>query len=207
MKKFQILYVHGGMTFKNREDYLDYLRNKDVRLNEKVRWHGKHLRTELGEDFHIIKPRMPLQDNASYEEWKIVFENYLDVVGDDVILIGSSLGGIFLSKYLSENRIDKKILATYLIAAPFNDELVSGEDLVGGFELGEDLSLIEENCDNVTLMFSKDDDCVLVDSADKYKEKLSNSKIIVYDSKGGHFDISEFPEIIEMIREDVGKIL
>ncbi len=207
MAKFQILYIHGGMTFKNREDYLDYLRNKEVRLEEKIRWHGDSFKGGLGDDFEITKPRMPFQDDAKYDEWKIVFENYLDAMDDNVILIGSSLGGIFLSKYLSENKVDKKILAVYLVAAPFNDELVGGEDLVGGFELGEDLSLVSENCNNVTLIFSKDDDCVLVESAEKYREKLPNCEVIVYESKGGHFQVSEFPEIVEMIREDVKEIL
>jgi uncharacterized protein len=207
MAKFQILYIHGGVTFKSRKDYLDYLRNKKAKLGEKVRWHADSFKRGLGSDFEITKPRMPFQDDAKYDEWEIVFENYFDAMDDNVILIGSSLGGIFLSKYLSENKVGKKILAVYLVAAPFNDELVSGEDLVGGFELGENLSLIEENCDNVTLMFSRDDDCVLIESADRYKKKLKNSKIIIYKSKGGHFQIDEFPEIVQMIKKDVRKLL
>lgn len=202
MAKFQVLYIHGGMTFKNREDYLDYLRNKKVKLGEYVKWHGNFLKKELGDDFEITKPRMPLQDNANYEEWKIVFENYLDTVNDNVILIGGSLGGIFLAKYLSENKVDKKILSIYLVAPPFDDSLI-GEDLAGGFELDENLSLIEKNCDDVTLMFSKDDDCIPIAHAEKYKEKLKNSKFVIHESKNGHFKIEEFPEIVEMIKEDV----
>ncbi len=206
MKKFQILYVHGGMTFKNREDYLDYLKNKDVRLEEKIRWHGKYLGNGLGGDFQIIKPGMPLRDNANYEEWKIVFENYFNNMNENIILIGNSLGATFLSKYLSENKVNKKILSIYMVAAPFDDSL-TGEDLVGGFELGEDLSLIEQNCDDVVFMFSKDDDCVPVSHAKKYREKLKNSEIIIYDSKNGHFGIEEFPEIVEMIKEDVQDLI
>jgi len=202
MEKFQILFVHGGMTFKNRGDYLDYLRNKEVRLTEEIRWTDKYLEESLEERFQIIKPRMPLKDNSNYEEWKIVFGNYLNAMRDNVILVGSSLGGIFLSKYLSENKVNKKILSVYIIAAPFDNSMI-GEDLAGGFELGEDLSLIEKNCDDVTLIFSKDDDCIPISHADKYRDKLKNSKIVIYESKGGHFKIGEFPEIIEMIREDV----
>ncbi len=89
-----------------------------------------------------------------------------------------------------------------MIAPPFDDTLPN-DDLAGGFELREDLNLIEENCDDVVLMFSKDDDCVPVSHADKYREKLKNSDIVIYDSKNGHFRVSEFPEIVEMIREDV----
>ncbi len=207
MARFQILRIHGGMTFKNREDYLNYLKNREVRLHERIKWHGDYLKNKLGNNFQIISPRMPLMDNANYEDWKIVFENYLEAMNNNFILIGTSLGGIFLAKYLSENKIDKKILSVYLVAPPFDNESTQGEDLVGGFELGEDLSLIEKNCSNVTLMFSKDDETVPEVNADKYREKLKNSEIIIYESKNGHFFIEEFPEIIEMIKKDVGKLL
>ena len=30
--KTQILMIHGGMTFKNKKDYLDYLKNKEKAL-------------------------------------------------------------------------------------------------------------------------------------------------------------------------------
>ena len=53
------------------------------------------------------------------------------------------------------------------------------------------------------LLFSKDDDCVPVSHAKKYKDKLPNSKIITYESKNGHFETEEFPEIVEMIQNDL----
>ena len=145
---------------------------------------------------------MPLQDNAKYEEWKIYFERFFEQLEDNIILIGSSLGGIFLAKYLSENKFPKKILSVYLVAPPFDNSVI-GEELVGGFELGEDLSKIIENCSNVKLIFSKDDDYVPVSHAEKYRNKLPDAKIIVYDNKNGHFKIPEFPEIVEMIKKDV----
>jgi predicted alpha/beta hydrolase family esterase len=202
MGKFQILFIHGGEAFRNRENYLNYLRSRKVKLNKEIYWSEDYLNNELGKNFQTVIPRMPLQDNANYEDWEIVFENYLNAMNENIILVGISLGGIFLSKYLSENKVNKKILSVYMIAPPFDDTLPN-DDLAGGFELGEDLNLIEENCDDVTLMFSKDDDCVPVSHAEKYREKLRSSEIIIYDDKNGHFGISEFPEIVGMIKEDV----
>jgi predicted alpha/beta hydrolase family esterase len=200
--KTQILMIHGGMTFKNQKDYLDYLKNKEIKLDKKPRWAQDYIDRELGKKFQIIKPRFPLQDNAKYEDWKIWFERYIPYLRNDVILIGGSLGGIFLAKYLSENKFPKKLLSVYMICPPF-DNTIEGEDLVGGFKLKSDLSLIEKNCKDVTLMFSIDDDTVPVAHAEKYRNKLKNSKIIIYKSKNGHFNISKFPEIVKMIKEDI----
>lgn len=74
---------------------------------------------------------------------------------------------------------------------------------MGGFKLKSNLSLIEKNCKDVTLMFSADDEVVPISHAEKYRKKLKNSRIIIYKSKNGHFKISKFPEIVKMIKEDM----
>lgn len=203
-KKIQVLLVHGGMTFKNEKDYLHYLKTKKVTTKKKVSWTGGYLEKELGKKFDIISPRMPLQDYAKYKDWKIFFERYLSLIKNKYILIGSSLGGIFLAKYLSENKLRKKALSVYLVCPPF-DNTLQAEDLVGGFKLKNDLSLVEKNCKNLHLLFSKDDDVVPVSHADKYRQKLKNAHIVVYKSKGGHFNITKFSEIVKMIFADVKK--
>jgi len=200
--KTQILIINGGMTFRNRKDYLHFLNTREISIEEKIRWHGNYLKKKLGKNFEIIKPRMPLQDNAKYEEWKIHFERYFPHLKNNVILIGTSLGGTFLAKYLSENIFPKRILSTYLICPPFDDSL-SDEDLVGGFNLKSDLSKIERNSKRLNIMFSEDDNVVPVSHAEKFRNKLKEANIIIYKSKNGHFQISEFPEIIKMIKDDV----
>lgn len=203
--KTQILYIHGGTTFKNKKDYLTFLKTRKISIDKKKRWAQEYLDKELGKKFEIIRPRMPLAENALYEDWKIYFERHIPLLKDNVILIGGSLGGIFLAQYLSENKFPKKILSTYLVGAPF-DDTCTGEDLVGGFELKKDLSLFEKNSKNLTLLFSRDDDAVPVEHAEKYRNKLKNAKIILYKSKNGHFKISKFPEIVKMIKNDLKKL-
>lgn len=200
--KTQIFLIHGGMTFKNQKDYLDYLKTRPVSIEKKSKWSLEYLDKELKKKFQIIRPRFPKSEDSKYEEWKIWFERFVPLLRSNVILIGSSLGGIFLAKYLSENKFPKKILSVYMICPPY-DNTCSQEDLVGGFKLKSDLSLIEKNCKDITLMFSADDDVVPVSHAEKYRKKLKNSKIIIYKSKNGHFKISKFPEIIKMIKEDI----
>jgi len=202
--KTQVLIIHGGMTFKSKNDYFHFLKTREISIEEKVSWTGEFLKKNLGRNFHIIKPRMPLQDNARYEEWKIHFERHIPYLRNNIVLIGNSLGGIFLAKYLSEHKMPRKILSTYLVCPPYDAEL-PGEDLCGGFNLKSDLSLLEKNTRNLYLLFSKDDDVVPVSHAEKYRKKLKKVHIIIYEGKNGHFKIQEFPEIIHMIKTDVRK--
>lgn len=76
--------------------------------------------------------------------------------------------------------------------------------LVGGFELGDDLSMITKNCSNTKLFFSKDDDCVPISHLEKYKQKLQDAEYFVYEDKG-HFAVEEFSELIKIIKEDLVK--
>lgn len=196
--KLQIFIVHGGTTFKNDKDYLHFLKTRWIRVQKKISWTGDYLDRKLGNKFEIIRPRMPLQDNAKYRDWKIYFERHIPYLKNNIILIGSSLGGIFLAKYLSEQKFPKKILATFLVCPPFDNSVI-GEDLVNGFKLKSDLSLLEKNSKKLYLMFSKDDDCVPVSHAEKYRNKLKNADIIIYKSKNGHFNVPKFPEIVKII--------
>ena len=200
-RKPQVLIIHGGMTFKNKKEYLRFLKTRKISVEKKIKWSDDYLDRKL-KSFEVIRPSMPLKENARYNEWKIHFERHFPHLRNNIILIGLSLGGIFLTKYLSENKFPKKILSTYLICPPF-DNTLHGEDLVGGFKLKSDLSLIKKNSKNLNLLFSKDDDVVPVSHAKKYKKKLKNANIVIYKSKNGHFKISEFPEIIKMIKDDV----
>lgn len=199
-----MLRVHGGMTFKNDKNYLHYLRTKKISTKKKISWKGDYLEKSLGKKFEVIAPQMPLSDNAKYRDWAILFKRYLALLKGKYILIGSSLGGVFLAKYLSENKLSKKAWSVYLVGAPF-DNTVLGEDLVGGFNLKADLSLLEKNCKNLYLLFSEDDDVVPIAHSEKYKKKLKNARILVYKNKHGHFNVSRFPEIIKLIKEDVRK--
>lgn len=198
--KPKILFIHGGTTFRSRKDYLEFLKNLDIKLDKKIKWQDEYLDKKIGKDFEIIRPQMPLKENARYQDWKIYFEQYLKKIGKSYILIGKSLGGIFLARYLSENELKNKAQAIFLICPPYDNSL-QNEDLVGGFKLGKDLSLIEKNAKKVHLMFSENDKVVPVTHAEKYRKKLLNSEFHIYKDKNGHFKISSFPEIIKLIRE------
>ena len=122
-QKTQIFAIHGGTTFKNKREYLHFLRTRVPSIEKKITWSEDYLDKKLGNKCQIIRPRMPRQDGATYSEWEIHFKRFFPQLKNNIILIGGSLGGIFLAKYLSENKFPKKILSTYLICPPFDDTL------------------------------------------------------------------------------------
>ncbi|MFB6100550.1 MAG: alpha/beta hydrolase [Candidatus Nanohalobium sp.] len=196
----QVVFVNGGMTFKDREGYLEYLRNREVTLEEEQTWdEGDYLERSLSPE--VVRVDMPCRENADYEEWKITFENYFSVLSEKVILVGFSLGGTFLARYLSENSFPKEVVSTCLVAPPYDDDMPE-EDLAGGFEIDSDLSLLEENCGELTLMFSEEDDVVPVRHADKFRENLTEAEIKIFENKNGHFQKAEFPELVERIEDN-----
>ena len=198
MKK-QIIVIHGGTTFDTYEEYISYLKNQEVSVEKfKTRKDWKDsLEGELGEDFEIIMPRMPNKTNAHYEEWKIWFERMIPFLNDNVILVGHSLGGIFLAKYLSGNLLPKKIKIVLLVAVPFDD--TNNMESLSDFTLPASLEKFAEQVKKIYLLHSKDDPVVPFEQVEKYKKVLPNAEIIIFEDKQ-HFNQESFSEIVGLIK-------
>src|SRR4051812_10882369 len=108
MKK-QVVVIHGGDTFGTYEEYIAFLKDFAIDSLEyfmKMGWKDT-LQESLGGAYQVILPKMPNKINAKYVEWKVWFEKLLPLLNNEIILIGHSLGGTFLAKYLSENKLPK----------------------------------------------------------------------------------------------------
>lgn len=103
-EKRQLLFVQGGGNGVHDE------------------WDSKlvgSLRQELGNDFDIRYPRMPNEDDPSYELWKPALEEQLTALRDGAILVGHSVGGTILIRLLAEQVRIPEISGIFFIAAPF----------------------------------------------------------------------------------------
>ncbi|GAB4219942.1 MAG: hypothetical protein Fur009_8290 [Candidatus Microgenomates bacterium] len=199
LQKPFLIYIHGGTTFKKRSDYLNYLKNKEVNLEEQKKWSGEYLEEALKSNFNLIRIKMPLKENARYKDWKIIFEKYLKLLKQKntlTVFLGYSLGSIFLIKYFSENKVDLKLKSIHLVAPPF-DNSNSVEELSGGFRLGKNLRLFSKQFKSIYFYFSKDDQIVGRYHWQKYQEKLPQAKFLIFKNKNGHFRVEKFPELIK----------
>jgi uncharacterized protein len=192
MKK-QILVIHGGNAFETKKEYLDFLQNVEARL-EKMRrqgWKDK-LGKVLGDGYDVLLPLMPNASDARYAEWKIWFEKIVPLLDEEIILVGHSLGGIFLAKYLSENNFPKKIRGTFLVAPPYNTE--SDHPLVD-FLIMNNLAGLSEQGGKIFIYQSRDDELVPFSNCESYQRDLPGAKLRIFEDRG-HFKQDEFPEIV-----------
>ena len=203
--KPKIMFVHGGEVFADRKDLLEYLRTgrqlRDLMWSPELR---KHYHEAIARRFfdraEIFMPEMPNKLDARYAEWEVWFDRYVPLLRDGVILIGSSLGGIFLAKYLSTRTLPVTIRLLVLVAAPFDDE---SEYTLGDFRLPAELDGIARQAAQIRLYHSKDDPVVPFTELEKYARALSGAEATVFEDRG-HFAVEDFPELSEKIAEILG---
>lgn len=195
--KQQVVLINGGEAWETNEEYLNFLRARepaDPNAEPVKKWKNTFAE-KLGDGFQLITPQMPCAWNAKYEEWKIWFEKYIPYINDGVVLIGNSLGGIFITKYLSENIFPRKIKQLHLLAAPFGDRSCIKRS---SFTLGGSLEKIEQQVADIHLYHSKDDDVVDFGDFEEYAKALPSVKKHVFENSG-HFQVEEFPELVNEI--------
>lgn len=194
----QVIVIHGGAPHASYEEYLAWLEGLELDLlrEGQKKW-SRELQETLGESFEVIRPSMPCSENAKYVEWKIIFDKVLPRLGDDLVLIGHSLGGIFLAKYLSTETCPRRIRATLLVAAPFDEDSVVGS--LADFILPASLERFAAQGGSIHLFQSEDDPQVPTVHAQKYAAALPGTSVHVFSDRQ-HFNQEEFPEIIEVIR-------
>ena len=198
--KQQILHIHGGEVFDSQDQYLHHLKNVELYHMEPSvfnPWYKNYLRFLEDEKFQIISPPMPCAENSKYIEWKIWFDRHLKYLRNDIILVGHSLGGIFLAKYLAENDFPVTIKQLHLVAPVY--DYVSEVEQLADFRLGDfPGKLPEKTIPEIHLYASQDDDVVPFTESEKYYAQIPGSQLHVFKDRG-HFLGEEFPELFENI--------
>lgn len=192
----QIVIIHGGDSFLSHEDYLNDIKNTTIeydRLKPTRRW--KDAVVEAFPEADVLTPSMPNKENAQYEEWKLWFEKIIPFFGDDVRLIGHSLGGMFLAKYLHEKQLEPPVKQLVLVAAGYNDDVYG----YGTFAVNSAKGL-ERSAEEIHLFHSKDDFVVPFSELAKFKSDLPTATAHVFEDRN-HFLDADFPELIELLKQ------
>lgn len=189
----QVWIIGGGDAYVSHDAFLADLRSKKLsleRLRYGVDWKAS-LQKELGTGYDVLFPGMPNKQNAQFEEWKILFQKCSELMRDGAILVGHSLGGVFLAQYLSEEEMPIHIAATILVAAPFE---IPGT----GFVVRPTEAFARQG-GAIHLFHSKDDPVVEFSECAKFKTALPNAVIHEFTDRK-HFTQVQFPELVELIK-------
>lgn len=203
--KQSVIYIHGGHAFSQYEDYEEYLKTTPIRqpLGERKPFWPESLRSELGPDYDVYLPSMPNKQNARYSEWQIWFERHLTLVSGELTLIGWSLGGMFLAKYLSENTLPVAVSALYLLAAPggeFTSDPKDG-DCADFIFSATKWATVGQKVSKIHIWHSADDFVVPVTEAKWYKQHLPTAELRLFTDKN-HFLLPELPELVEAVLKE-----
>jgi uncharacterized protein len=155
-----------------------------------------YLKKNLSHTFDIIAPIMPHPDDPDYESWKTVLHEILKIMDNNMIIVGHSLGGSVLLKFLSEEKFTKTIRALFLVAVPYwgfedweADEFILRDSFV------KHLPTIKK----ISIYHSQDDEIISPTHAEKYAEEIPAADL--YQLNGyGHVFWDGLPELVEAIK-------
>ena len=194
--KRQVFAIHGGECFETYEAFLSTIGRWTLTLEDisSQGW-SKTLGAALP-DFDCYRPQMPNSLNARYDAWKIWFDKLVPQMFDDVVLIGHSLGGIFLAKYLAENNLGKRISSVHLVAPCFSSH---PSEYLADFILPASLEKVSEQTSTIFIYASTDDTVVPFSDAESYAKALPTARLVKFSDRG-HFNQESFPELIANIQ-------
>lgn len=153
------------------------------------------LKEHLGKRYHVNYPEIEPDETLPDFDWTKQVGEHIHKMKHDFILVGHSFGASMILKYLSENRVSKRINGIFLLATPFwrgNEEWQKGLKLRDDFadKLPVDIPIFLYHC--------RDDEEVPFSHIRLYKRKLSMATFRELKS-GGH----QFSNDLTLIARDI----
>ena len=151
------------------------------------------LRRALGTAYELLYPKMPHESEPDYRNWQPEIGKELGHVRNNAILVGHSLGGSFLLKYLSDEKPEKSIAGIFLIATPYwggDGWRYEGYESVA---LPKDFPSKLPSGTPIFFYHSRDDETVPFAHLSLYAKKLPQATIHALDARGHQLgnDLSE----------------
>ena len=157
----------------------------------------KHLCAELGPAFNVNSPKMPAPTRPSYERWKNELEKQLGNEKSPKILIGHSLGGSVLLKYLSEQKSAFQAIALFIVAAPYWG---AKDWMVEEFILRKNFSQFLPVNLKIYLYQSRDDEVLPMEHLSYYSKAIPQAKVRKL-KVGGHIFKNGCAELVQDIQK------
>ena len=151
---------------------------------------------------NCIVPNFPSPYKQDYESWSKILKAYLEIgcISEETTFITHSLGGIFIIKFLIDNKVRIKRIIT--VAGFNNIKFEEDNSLYDSFYI-EDKKLkdLTKYCVEKICIYSDNDPYVSISDAESFSKNIEAEKVLIHNA--GHFNekfgYKEFKEILEYI--------
>lgn len=143
----------------------------------------------LGSAYQVHYPMMPNEADPAYETYQTQITKELADLDGTVVLVGHSMGGTVLLRYLTEEKVEKSIAGIFLVAAPY----WTAKDWFDEHKLHKNLASRSHKTPPFFFYHSRDDPVVPFAHMATYAEKLPQANIREFNGRGHQFenDLSE----------------
>lgn len=180
MARIAVLFVQGGGEGAHKED---------AALAES-------LERALGDTYRVYFPKMPDEADPKFASWTQKIASEVSSQDGEVLLVGHSLGGAALLKYLAEEEVPKPVAGLFLLAAPSWDANEwNFDDLKLPAHLDKTLAYIPR----IYLYHSRDDAVVPFGHLALHSARLPRAIVRAVD-RGGH----QFGNDLSHVAKDIG---
>ena len=184
MTKSHVLFVQGG-----GEGAYD----EDAAL-------AASLQRALGGEYEVHFPRMPDEADPNVESWKRKIGAELSQLRGKVVLVGHSVGGSILLRYLSEEEVKQPVAGLFLLAAPsWDEDQWNFDDLRLPRDIAEKLAFIPR----IFLYHSRDDAVVPFAHLALHASRLPQATVRAVDGLGHQFG-NDLTDVAREIRSKDG---
>lgn len=156
----------------------------------------RYLSHELGSNYRVTSPTMPLPDAPTYKNWERELAKRLSAHPPPKILVGHSLGGSVLLKYLSEHNQAIQAASLFVVAAPYWG---SQDWEVEEFVLREGFPRYLPSELNICFYQSQNDEVVPIEHLSHYAKAIPNAKVRSV-QHGGHTFKDGLQALVDDIR-------
>lgn len=158
-----------------------------------------YLRRVLSDDFEVHFPLIDDPEEPTYDMWQKMLSVELKAIEQPIILIGHSLGGSMLLKYLSEEKPNIEISAIFLIGTPL---WASSGWNIDDYILKENFETELKAINKIFLYHSNEDAIVPFEHLDFYKRAFPEATVRVINGTD-HAFAEGLPELVADIKSVV----
>lgn len=166
-------------------------------------WYQDVKRKLENKEFEVLVPAFPETEEPKLNKWLPKLREAIGEPDENVFLIGHSVGGITIMRYLETLKEDEKVGGVVFVAG-FTDDL-GYDELKNFFTTSIDFAAIKNRGQRFVAIHSDNDPFVPLTHADIFRKRLGAKVKIISDA--GHFSgpaddeesCNELPEAVESV--------